>query len=107
MKSVAMCVLAFGLVLATAAPSLAHGPSYYHHGHVVYYGGYARVVVAPAPLVVAPASVVVDPAYASYPAYAPAVAPAYPAVVPAPYYYDRPGVVVGYRGHGFAVRVGL
>ena len=52
MKNVALVVVALGLLLAMAAPSLAHGPVIYHHGHSgpYYYGGYGPVVVAPAPV---------------------------------------------------------
>jgi hypothetical protein len=60
MKSVALVVVALGVLLATAAPSLAHdswarhGGYYapvhhpYHPGYSAsYYGGYRPVVVAP------------------------------------------------------------
>ena len=66
MKSVALVVVALGLLAVTATPLVAHehwsggycGPVY-HHGY--YYGGYRPVVVVP------------GPAYAT--AYAPVAAP--------------------------------
>ncbi len=82
MKSVALVLVALGLLLAMAAPSMAHGPYHYHHGYArpYYYGGYGPAVVV-APTVVAPAPVY---GYATYP---PAVAPVYPPVAPSPYCY--------------------
>ena len=103
MKNVALVVVALGLLLAMAAPSLAHGPVY-HHGHSGphYYGGYSSVVVVPAPVY----------NYTTYPtvvtpAVAPVVVPVYPPVVPGPYYYGAPAIGFGYRGPRVAVRVGL
>ena len=89
MKVVAPVVVALGLLLAMAAPSLAHdhwgGHDGYHHHPVYaapyYYGPYRPVVVvpAPSPVVVAP-----PPAY-PYVTPAPVVVPACPTVVPRPY----------------------
>ncbi len=66
MKSVALVVVALGLLFAMAAPSLAHGPVHYYHHYGYagphYYGGYPTVVVTPAPVY----------GYATYP---PVVAP--------------------------------
>ena len=50
--------------------------------------------------------------YATYPTVvapvvSPAVAPVVVPVVPSPYYYGAPGVSLGYRGPGVAVRVGF
>jgi hypothetical protein len=103
MKSVSVGVVALGLLLAMAAPSLAHGywaPGYhYHHGYsgpYYYRGGYSPVVVVPAPVY-------------GYPTYPPVVTPAAPLVVtpvvPSPYYYGygAPGVTFGYR----SPRVGI
>ena len=101
MKSVALVVVALGLLLAMAAPSSAHsywGPVHHHHyGYAgpYYYGGYSPVVVVPAPAYVNPAPPTV-------------VAPAYPSVVPSPYYYyGTPGVSFGYRGPRVSVGVGF
>ncbi|MGO9114168.1 MAG: hypothetical protein ACLP9L_33560 [Thermoguttaceae bacterium] len=101
MKSVALSLVALGLLLAMAAPSLAHGycgpVHHYHHG-AYYYGGYSPVVVAPAPVY----------GYPTYPpVVTPAVAPVVTPVVPGPYYYGAPGVYLGYRGPRVAIRVGL
>jgi hypothetical protein len=114
MKGIALGIASLGILLASAAPSLAdhwhgydHGP-YHHHGHY-YYSGYAPVVVAPAaPIVVAPATPVVATPSCGYSAYAPypAVAPVYPVVAPRPYYYG-PSVSFGVRTHGLAVGVGF
>ena len=77
MKALAVVAVAFGLMLATAAPSLAHGyhgPVYHHHhGYAgpCYYGGYRPVVVVPAPVYYPPVVTPLAP---------PVVAP----VVPAP-----------------------
>ena len=102
MKNVALVVVALGLLLAMATPSLAHGywaPAHHYHGY--YYGGYSPVVVVPAP-VPAPAPVY---GYAPYP---PVVAPGFSPVVPAPYYYRGvPGVSLGYRGRGLSIGVGF
>jgi hypothetical protein len=105
MKSVALVVVALGLLLAMAAPSLAHGywaPVHHHHVYSgpYYHGGYRPVVVGPAP-VVAPA-----PVY-GYTACPPVVGPVYAPVAPCPYYYGAPGVTFGFRGRGVAVGVGL
>ena len=110
MKSVALVLVALGLLLAMAAPSMAHGPHYYHHGYArpyyyggygPYYGGYGPAVVV-APTVVAPVPVY---GYATYP---PAVTPVYPPVAPSPcYYYGGPGVSLGYRGRGLSIGVGF
>ena len=102
MRSVAVVVVALGLLVAMAAPSLAHGygPPVHHHGYAggYYYGGYRPVVVVPAPVY----------GYAAYPpVVAPAVAPVVVPVVPSPYYYGVPGISLGYRGRGLSVRVGL
>ena len=103
MKAVALVVVAFGLLFAMAAPSMAHGywaPGYHYHGYVrpYYYGAYRPVVVAP-------------PAVYSYAPYPPVVVPA-PApvvtpVVPSPYYYGAPGVTFGYRGPRVGIGVGF
>ena len=91
MKSVALVVVALGLLFTMATPSLAHehwaghggyyGPAYHHHGYAggYYYGGYRPVVVVPAPVY-------------DYTYYPPAVAPVYGTVAPSPYYYGAPGV---------------
>jgi hypothetical protein len=107
MKSLALVVVALGLLVAMATPSLAHPPVYYHHAHGPYYhGGYGVVVVAPAPVY----------GYATYPpayppVYPPVVTPAPAAVVtpvvPGPYYYGVPGVSLGIRGPRVAIGVGL
>jgi hypothetical protein len=107
MKSVALVVVALGLLLAMAAPSLAHGywaPVHHHYYGPYYYGGYRPVVVAPT--VVAPAPVY---GYAPYsPAYPPVVAPAYSPVVTSPYYYyGAPGVSFGYRGPRVSIGLGF
>ncbi len=101
MKSLAFVVVALGLLLAMAAPSLAQGywaPAHHHRSVYVsprYYGGYRPVVVVPAPVY-------------SYPAYPPVVGPVYAPVVPGPtYYYGAPGVTFGYRGPGVSVGVGF
>jgi len=103
MKSMAVLVVTFGLLLAMAAPSMAHGwgPAYHHyHGYLrpYYYGGYRPVVVAPPPVY-------------GYPAYPPVVAPAAPVVtpvVPSPYYYyGAPGITFGYRGPRVGIGVGF
>ena len=99
MKSVALVVVALGLLFAMAAPSLAHGPVHYYHHYGYagphYYGGYPTVVVTPAPVY----------GYATYP---PVVAPVYPPVAPGPcYYYGTPGVSLGYRGPGLRIGVGF
>ena len=105
MKKVALIVVAFGLLLAMAAPSLAHGYWAPVHHHYAYprpfvYGVYSPVVVAPAP-VVTPAPVY---GYATYPPAPPVIAP----VVPGPaYYYGVPGVTFGFRGRRVAIGVGL
>ena len=101
MKSVASVVVALGLLLVMAAPSLAHdhwaGHGGYHHHHVYagsyYYGGCPTVVVAPAPV------------YTNYP---PVVAPVYVPVAPSPgYYYGAPNVRFGYRRPGVRIGVGF
>jgi hypothetical protein len=106
MKSMAVVVVALGLLLAMAAPSLAHGycapVHHHHHGYSgpYYYGGYSPVVVVPAPVY----------GYAAYPpVVTPGVAPVVAPVVPGPYYYGygAPGVTLGYRGPRVAVRVGF
>jgi len=101
MKSASIVVVALGLFLAMAAPSLAHGHGpvhHYYHGYAgpYVYGTYSPVVVAPA-VVVTPAPVYATP-------YPPVIAPA---IVPAPYYYGVPRVGFGYRGPHVAVRIGL
>ena len=102
MKRVAFVVVALGMLLAMATPSLAHGVPVYHHHHgyagPYYYGGYSPVVVAPAPVY-------------SYPTYAPVVTPVVTPVitpvVPGPYYYRAPSSASATAGRGVAVRVGL
>jgi hypothetical protein len=99
MKGIAICIVAFGLLAATAAPSLAG--NWYPGGYVP---AHYRHHFYPAPVIVAPA-----PVYGyAYPAYAPVVAP-YPAIAPAPgpYYYGAPAIGFGYRGRGVAIGVGL
>ena len=104
MKRVAVCIVALGILLATAGPSLAHEwhghyvPVHHHHAYPVYYG-LPPVVVAPAPVY-------------TYPVPAPGVpvvVPASPVVVPAPaaYSYGGPTVSFGYRGRGISLGVGL
>lgn len=100
MKSVALAVVALGLLFTMAAPSWAHGPGHYHHyvhAGAHFYGACPTVVVTPAPVY----------GYASYPpVVAPAVAPVVTTVAPNPYYYyGAPGVTLGYRGPG--VRLGV
>ena len=101
MKSVASVVVALGLLLVMAVPSLAHdhwaGHGGYHHHPVYtgiyYYGGCPTVVVAHPPV------------YTNYP---PVVAPVYVPVVPsAGYYYGVPGVSLGYRGPRVRIGVGF
>lgn len=101
MKSVAIVVVALGLLMAMAAPSLAHGywvPVHHHHyaySGPYYYGGYAPVVVTPAPVY----------GYTTAPTV---VAPAYPPVAPTPYYYyGAPGVSLGFRGPRVSIGVGF
>ena len=100
MKSLALGVVAFGLLLATAAPSLARPPVVYHPVHV-YAGPYYRgpVVVVPVPVY----------SYATYPAAVPVappvVAPVVSPVAMAPYYQINPGVSVGIRAPHVTVRV--
>jgi len=107
MKSLALVVVALGLLFAMVAPSLAHehwagrggyyAPAYYHHhgySGAYYYGGYRPVVVVPAPVY----------GYTNYP---PAVAPVYGTAVPPPYYYGAPAVTFGYRGPGVRIGVGF
>ena len=114
MKSLALVVVALGLLVAMTTPSLAHPPVHYHHVHgypgPYYYGGYGAVVVAPAPVY----------GYATYPpVVAPAYPPVYPSVVtPAPAAVvapvvpgvlttASPGVSLGIRGPRVAIGVGL
>ena len=108
MKSVALVVVALGILLVTASPSLAHdswaGHGRYcapvHHPHyqgysASYYGGYRPVIVAPTQ-------------FYGYPSYSPVVGPVYSPVAPYPYYpnyYGAPGVSFGYRGPGVAIGV--
>jgi hypothetical protein len=104
MKGVAFLVVALGLLLAMAAPSLAHDHwgghgGYYapihHHGYYgPHYGGYRPVVVVPAPVY----------GYATYP---PVVGSVYAPVVPGPCYYGAPGVSLGFRGPRVSVGVGF
>jgi len=100
MKSVSILVVALGLLLAMAGPSLANGywaPAHHHHyGYAgpYYSAGYRPVVVVPAPVF----------GYATYP---PVVAPVYAPVAPGPYYYGAPSVSFGYRGPGVSVGVGF
>jgi len=111
MKNVAFVVVALGILLATAASSLAgdswggHGDRHrapvhhpYHPGYSAsYYGGYRPVIVAPTQCY-------------GYPSYSPVIGPVYSPVVPYPYYrsyYGAPGVSFGYRGPGVAIGVGF
>ncbi len=100
MKSVALVVVTLGLLLAMAAPSLAHdywAPVHHHHAYAgpYYYGAYRPVVVVPAPVY-------------GYTTYPPVVGPVYAPVVPGPtYYYGAPSVSFGYRGPGVSVGVGF
>ncbi len=108
MKSLALSVVAVGLLLAMAAPSFAYPPGYR------YVRGYAGPYVTVRPVVVAAAPVY---GYATYPAVAapvvvpvpaPVAAPVVTQVVPGPYYYyGAPGVSVGIRGPRLGIRVRL
>jgi len=94
MKSLALVVVALGLLFAMSSTSQAHERWVRHgyYGGPVYYGAVAPVVVAP------------PPAY-TYSYAPPVIAPSYPAIVPAPYYYGTPGVTLGYRGPGLRLGV--
>ena len=99
MKSVAVVVVALGLLFAMASPSLAHEywEGHHHHGYpgAYYYSGYSPVVVVPTPVY-------------GYTTYPPVVGPVYGAVVPSPYYYyGAPAVRFGYHGPRVSVGVGL